>query len=637
MKKSYQKRLVLFVLLFSLVFPVTAQDKKEQVFDLKRDVLVTRLKNVLLSNDINTIKRNLIDRRFSPLHAMAAYRELLLWSKKAAENDPYWEDIVALVREGMVATIRDSNMGLPLKDWTGKGTPISVVYLNSFPAYKQIPDFNDLSTLKWRDDLFEEVVTPGSIGLSLTAKSLMITADQSQAGKENAPLMLASALQEMEILTQQLFLKKRWVLESENREPTGGEKKIQGKESKRGVKMLLAPLPKALGASSEKVLKNALGSISDESYVPNQLKLPVEEKSWDVKDDVSRLSSQASLLEGLLYLHELLANDVLMKTLMLDGSLEGRKLDDWRKLARHAIDVVYKTIMTKHFDAVTGSFVSSYRPGKEPDKRIRVDDANRAVNVLEKLSALFSKDVSLQKQVRKYMLSQAAFFEKIQQKKRGIPRGYILKNGAHITGLMGEFTNALSYVSIMLAAEKITGEGHYLDVAEKQFNSMHKVFWSEEAKIYRLSAGLKVSTYTGASIAIVMEWLRRMDAMLPAVIDAKEHVKNHIEVVLKHSGLLQSEGPATGEVNAPGYYLENEMDELYLRLKKGGVEKLAASIEKFVDHVSDQDGDGILGTYFSGNKTGGAPVITMQVGVVTPIFSGAGADRAGSLQRNYGF
>jgi len=116
-----------------------------------------------------------------------------------------------------------------------------------------------------------------------------------------------------------------------------------------------------------------------------------------------------------------------------------------------------------------------------------------------------------------------------------------------------------------------------------------------------------------------------------------QHVKNHIEVVLKHSGLLQSEGPATGEVNAPGYYLENEMDELYLRLKKGGVEKLAASIEKFVDHVSDQDGDGILGTYFSGNKTGGAPVITMQVGVVTPIFSGAGADRAGSLQRNYGF
>ncbi len=637
MKKSYQKRLVLFVLLLSLAFPATAQDKKELVFDLKREVLVTRLKNVILSNDINTIKRNLIDRRFSPLHAMPAYRELLLWSKKAAENDPYWEDIVALVREGMVAIIRDSKMGLPLKGWAGKGVPISVIYLNSFPAYQQIPDFDDLSTLKWREDLFEDVVTPGSIGLSLTAKSLMITADQTQAGRENAPLMLASALQELEILTRQLFLKKRWVLESENRPPIGGEKKIQGKASERGVKMLLAPLPKALESTGKNVLKNALGPISDESYVPNLLTLPVEGEGWDVKNEVSRLSSQASLLEGLLYLHELLANDALIKSLMRDGVLEGRKPDDWRKLVRHAIDVVYKTITTKHFDTVTGSFVGSYRPGKEPDDRIRVDDANRVINVLEKLASLFPKDPDLQKQVRKYILSQAAFFEKSQQKKSGIPRAYMLKNGAHITGLMGGVTNALSYISIMLAAEKIAGDGHYRDVAEKQFNSMHKVFWSEEAKIYRLSAGLKVSTYTGASFAMVMEWLRRMDAMLPAVIDAKEYVKNHIEVVLKNSGLLQSEGPATGEVNAPKYYLENEIDELYLRLKEGGVEKLAASIEEFVNHVSDQDGDGILGVYFSGNKTGGAPVITMQVGVVTPIFSGAGAGREGSLRRNYGF
>ncbi len=638
MRRVYQKQLFSLCMLFLLALPAVAQTEKKLPFDLKRDVLTARIKNVLIANDINSIKRNLIDRRFSPLHAMPAYRELLLWGSKAAENDPYWEDVIALVREGMVAIVRDSAMGLPLKGWTGKGEPISVIYLNSVPAYKQVPDFNDLSTLKWRDDLFEEVVTPASIGLSLGAKALMITVDQSQAGRAYAPVILASALQELDILTQQLFLKKRLVAESESLQTAAGEKKIQGKESERGVKMLLAPIPKALGASTgKKVLKDSLGPVGEGTYVPDQLKLPVDQKGWEVKDDISRLFSQASLLEGLLYLHELLANDALIQPFMRNGALEGRKLSDWRTLTRRAIDVVFETITTKHFDSATGSFVGSYQPGKGSGNRIRVDDASRIINVLEKLASTFPKDAGLQRQVRNYILSQAAFIEKSQGGKDDIPRGYLLKNGAHIKGLMREFTNALAYVSIMLAAEKALHDGRYQDMAVKQFEIMHKLFWSDAAQVYRLSAGLKVSTYTGASFSVVMEWLRRMGAMVPAVTDANEHAKKHIEVVLKNSGLLQSEGPATGEVHPPEYYLENEMDELYLRLKEGGVEKLAASIEAFVEQVSDQDGDGILGARFSGYKTGGAPVITMQVGVTTPIYSSAGTGREGELQRNYGF
>jgi len=637
MRKAYQKQLFLLGMLFLLAFTTAAQAEKELVFDLQRDVLMARIKNVLIANDINTIKRSLIDRRFSPLHAMAAYRELLLWSSKAAENDPYWKDIVALVREGMVAIIRDSTMGLSLKGWTGKGAPISVVYLNSFPAYKEVPDFNNLSTLKWRDDLFADVVTPGSIGLSLTAKALLISTDQSPAGKKYAPMMLASALQELDILTRQLFLKKRLVSESKKIPIAGGEKKIKGKESERGVKMLLAPMPKMLGASpGKKILKDSLGPIGEDTYVPSQLKLPVDQKGWEVKSDVSRLSSQASLLEGLLYLHELLANDTLMQPFMVNGTVEGRKLGDWRTLVRRAIDVVFNTI-AKHFDPVAGSFAGSYQPNNGVGNRIVIDDINRVINVLDKLASVFQDDAKLQKQVHKYTLSQVAFIKKMQAGKREVPRGYMLKNGAHITGLMREFSNAISYISIMLVAENIVGDGSYKALAEKQFKAMHKVFWSEVANVYRLSAGLKVSTYTGVSFAMVLEWLRRMDAVIPDVIDANEQTKNHIEVVLKNSGLLQSEGPVTGEVHQPEYYIENEIDDLYIRLRDGGVEKLAASIEAFAGRVSDQDGDGIFGVRFSGYKTGGAPVITMQVGVTTPIISGVGTGRKAEMQRNYGF
>jgi len=640
MRKSYRRQLFLLSMFFLLVLPITAQAEQVEeklAFDLTREVLVARLKNVLIANDVNTIRRNLIDRRFSPLHAMASYRELLLWSSKAGDNDPFWNDIVDLVREGMVAAIRDSLMGIPLKDWKGEGKPVSVLYMNSYPAYKQVPDFNDLSTMKWRDDRFAEVVTPGSIGLSLGAKALMISIDQSQAGKKTAPLMLSSALQELDILTQQLFLKERWVAESKD-ESAGGVVKIQGKESDRSVKMRLAPPPKMLSKTPEKrVLKNALGAVDKETYVPDQLKLPTEKTGWQVKYDISRLYSQASLLEGLLYLHELLANDALMKSLANNGMVEGKNLDDWRLLVRQTIDVVFATITTQHFDTVTGSFSDTYQPKKGVGNRIAFNDVNRIINVLEKLAAAFPQDAELQKQAHKYILSQAVFVKNAQEGKNEVPRGYMLKNKAPINGLMREFSGALAYVSTMLAAEKIVGDGSYRDLAAKQFEVMHGIFWSEAAKVYRLSAGLKVSTYTGVSFAMVMEWLRRMDAMLPDVIDAKASAKNYIEVVLINAGLLQSEGPATGEANQPEYYIENEVDALYARLKDEGVDKLSGSIEEFLDRVSDQDNDGILGVRFSGDKTGGAPVITMQVGVKTPVMSGVGTGLENEVLRNYGF
>ncbi len=637
MRRSYWKQLFLLSAFLLIALPFAVQAEKKVDFELTREVLVTRLTNVLIGNDVNTMRRNLVDRRFSPLHAMAAYRELLLWSSKAEKSDPFWNDVVSLVREGMVATIRDSSMGVPLVGWKGEGSPVSVLYINSYPAYEQVPDFNDLTTLKWRSGSFAEVVTPGSIGLSLSAKALMVSVDQSPAGKNNAPLMLSSLLQEFDILTQQLFLKKRWVLEAKNRE-AAGIVKIKGKESERGVKMVLSPPPKVLSKSVEKkVFKDALGPMDKDTYVPEQLKLPTDKMGWQVKYNISRLSSQASLLEGLIYLHELLANDALLKPYMVNGKVEDKTLFDWRKQVRQAIDIVFTTIETKHFDATRGSFADTYEPKKGVGHRIAFDDVNRAVNVLEKLAVNFPSDESLQKKVRKYILSQAAFIKKAQGEKSDMPRGYMLKSSAHITGLMRELLGSLSYVSIMLAAENIVGDGSYRALATKQCEVMNKVFLSEAVKVYRLSAGLKVSTYTGMSFAVVMEWLRRMDHMLPDAIDAKNTAQNYVEVVLIGAGLLQSEGPATGEVHQPEYYVENEVDALYARLKDGSVDQLAASVETFLDQVSDQDGDGILGVRFSGDKTGGAPVITMQVGVVTPLHSDAATGIKGGMQRNYGF
>ncbi|HEC17008.1 MAG TPA: hypothetical protein ENI99_10645 [Sedimenticola sp.] len=584
MKKPYQALLsiLFFFLLAGFLTGVQAAPKAKSV-DQDPGVLSIRLQRSLLGYDVNMLEKHVIDFYFSPVHAMSVYRELLQWAGANPKEKAVRDDVVAMVREGMVAVIRDSGAGLALPGWDGPGQPISMAYALSLPRYAQKPDFNNPATLKWRrSDGDKRVVTPGSIGQSMAAKALLIRIDRSEAGKRNAPLFLASVLQELEILSSRLFLKDR------------------------------------------------LGPVAKGGHVPEIME-PDGKGGWKVLDPASRLPSQAFLLQGLSHLYGLLSANGVIKPLLGGGKVRGRELKDWLGLTRRTLDTVYASLIERHFDPASGSFASHYQHDKGPGDRIMLEDASYVVGALDALLHVLPDKDPLHKSARRHLLSQAGYIRKMLGSGKPIPRGFLLKNGARLRSLMRDFSYPVAAMSVMLTAEETAGDGSYREVAARLYESEHPVFWSRENGIYRAAAGVKVSAYDGLFFSSVMRWLRHMDLVFPDKDDFAKRSRDFIQVVLKDGGLLQSEGPGTGEPRSLEDFIQKEIPALVERLAKTDATEHAAPIDKFVKDAADQDKDGVPGCRFGGGAYGAAPVIIMQIGVNTSFASTPGGRPA------YGF
>ena len=307
-------------------------------------------------------------------------------------------------------------------------------------------------------------------------------------------------------------------------------------------------------------------------------------------------------------------------------------MNDWLKLTRRALDVTYTSLIDNHFDSASNSFASDYRQGKGRGDRIMLEDANYVVNALDTLIHALPNNDSVRKSARTHLLSQAGYIKKMLDSNKPIPRGFLLKNGARLRGLMRDFSYPIAAMSVMLVAEKTAGDGSYGEVAARLYKSEHPVFWSKENGIYRAAAGVKVSAYDGLFFGSIMGWLRHMDLLFPDKADFGKRVRDFIQVVLKDGGLLQSEGPATGEIRSAEDFMEKEIPALVEKLSKTDAIEHATPIEGFVKGAADQDKDGVPGFRFAGGAYGAAPVIIMQVGVNTSFSSPSGSGRS-----EYGF
>ncbi|MDP1898077.1 MAG: hypothetical protein Q8K43_09355, partial [Sulfurimicrobium sp.] len=99
--------------------------------------------------------------------------------------------------------------------------------------------------------------------------------------------------------------------------------------------------------------------------------------------------------------------------------------------------------------------------------------------------------------------------------------------------------------------------------------------------------------------------------------EARKHGERLIEAVLKQGGLLQAEGPATGEPKQPETFIHDELPQLIdsiIALKK---EEQSEKIMAAVKSLSDQDGDGVPGSRFAGGRFGSAPVLVIQTSIRT--------------------
>ncbi|MFC1685163.1 hypothetical protein ACFL0R_06815 [Pseudomonadota bacterium] len=585
------QRFCLALLLFTMacfIGAVHAADGKAT--DQERMGLVSRLEQSLKGYEVNLLEKHYIDYTFSTFHAMSAYRSLLLWAATQNEDDPSRNDILGVVREGMVAVVRDSGAGLPLAGWSGAGQPISVMYAGSLPRYAQGLDFNEPSTLAWTTSDQKKLVTPGTVGQSLAAKALLILADRSDEGRGANSVIFFSLIKELEILADHFFLQE----------------------------------------------KGEMGAVANGAYMPLEVRMQGQAE-WGVSNKDSALQGQASLLQGLTHTLRLFQRDDLIKGFFVDGKAEGRDLLQWKELARRTLDEVFSFIASRHYALEAGSFVSDYALDSGTGDRIMIVDAIEILRALDAVVNTLPEKDPLRNTAHDYIKAQAEFIKVALEKRKGrMPRGFLLKRKTPLYGLVQEFSNYAAVMSVLLIADKYVDDEAFKELAKTIFREVDKVYWSEKSKVYRAAEGHKVAAFDGHNFSLILDWFGQMRMLLPGLVDFNQRQRDFFQVVIKNGELLQCEGPANGETRLPEDYFANEIPALADRLIEIEPAKRDGEITAFIRDAADQDNDGLPGCSFGGGEFGAAPVIIKQMSVSTPFLtSEAGHD--GQVRRNYGF
>ena len=547
--------------------------------DAEREHLTRNILRALHSYDVNQQEKYIIDLNFSTLHAMAAYSELLLWAQAQGMGSEQGKDLVGIVRDALEAHIQYSGAGVALSEWKGEGQPISLAYELGFPQYIKRPEPGDADSLRWRTDQEKREVSPISIGQSLRAKSLYLLLGMPSDKSELSQLVMQSLMEEFRLVTDKLFL------------------------------------------------SDKLGKLKKGAYIPSGLELS-KEGEWKVSDPTSRLMSQFSLLQGLIGLNELLSSD---RAAQLFGSkpVAGKRLAEWSTLARSTLESVYSTLLKNHFHADSGSFIKTFKPGKKSAKVVDLMDAAMVVSTLNSLRKTLPEKDKLARSATKHLVSQGKFVQqKILGNEDDLPKGFQVVTGQAMPRLLASLDGPIMAMTLLLNTYEVTQDPVNLEVTEKVYASMQKVFWSEEAGLYRSALGYTVSAYDGYLFGATLTWMRLMDSYLASSADFKQLGSMLIDKVLKAGGLLQCEGPRGGESLPLEHFTGDVLSQLLDKLIKLKDTERAASTAEFYRSVVDQDGDRLPGCRFGGGLAGTAPVLIMQTSVKTPFPVEEGEDKA---------
>lgn len=522
----------------------------------KHQELNQAIQRQILNRNVNQLDKYQIDFHFSVFHGMYAYRELMLWARAAPQQQH--DDLMAMTRSGLEAVVRDSGMGLPLGGEKWEGQPVGLLFDKGLPRYVAQPEFSQPATLKWNPASFDRQIAPESVGQSLAAKSLYIQEDASAEGKKLRDVMLASVIHEFQALL---------------------------------------PLLELAGGKSS-------------SHMPALLKL--ENDRWVSVNASSQLYGQMSLIHGLARLHALLSLPRLE-----NETVEGKRVAEWRKEVRRTLDKVYQTTIKAHLDSKTGSFISTHDLAKGASDRLWAEDAGYALEVLAALATVLQKNDPLRAEVLGRLDAQADYVTARLEGKTSAPKTFLVRNNQTFAGPLLRLEDQLAIINGLLAAEQASGKEHYGKTALDIFNATRQPLWSAPAGIFRSAAGQTVTAYDGRLFGLSLATWRLLEKHLPPG-EARQHGNHLIEAVLKQAGLMQAEGPATGEPRQPDAFIQDELPQLVasvIALKKDEQsEKIAAAVKT----LSDQDGDGIPGIRFGGGRFGAAPVLVIQTSIKTP-------------------
>ncbi len=364
-------------------------------------------------------------------------------------------------------------------------------------------------------------------------------------------------------------------------------------------------LPSLLG-ELEVVTAPPFSNPSGSGLVPEEVEW--NEGKWHVKKSFSRLRSQASLLIGLLETKKFLDTPGALET-------EIANIERLRVTVNEAIADLFRGIIEKHRDPDTKALVGIFDNANGRGDRILIEDLGLAAEALGSLARTGEGDIA--KVALRVLREQADFVMRALPEGGLAPRGWFVPTVAPWRGTITTLSEQMAALMVLVEASNSLGENRsYLDAANRLHANMEGPLWVESAGVYRSAIGFKMSSYDGYLFGTVLGLLRRAERTgIFDQIDGNEY----LDTVLISAGLLQAEGPQTGEPESPEALVDRELDGLYAELLELESETARRDrIQEFISGVIDQDGDTVPGIRFGGDVYGGAPVLVNQVGIRTP-------------------
>ncbi|MBF2054324.1 MAG: hypothetical protein IGS03_12805 [Candidatus Sericytochromatia bacterium] len=495
----------------------------------------------------------------------------------------------------MMHKMKQFMMRTGLKQMPKNPHPVYLPFAAGNPQFTHSPNPFDFGTMRWDPAQFDQTLTPGAIGQTVT-KQILWSEDFFSSHRGS-------------LLGKDAFDGFR-----------GGVLTALALNSLMTFKDELAFDGQRLGAVNPMTYEPQQGLRYFAHAVKPRLKqmmpgMPAMLSGFELVDKSSHLYDQASLLwasSEFYYYSDPTVKDS-YDAIFGDESKGALFPQDPHMLSKGISAVILKNLMAMHQHPQHKVMVSRAEPGKK-GQHVDTAELGMLAVALENTVRAFHNEPMIKKMAQNFLKQQADFIIKhLQQPDGSFANGYDLQGNkaALDNASLAAQANA---IRVLALAYKTTQDNAYLSAASKGYQALKQQFWSDSTKLFKAQRNDRQhTTLTPGVVAATLGALRELALASDRLqADAVKHMTLFFNHTIKREdgqGLQLAEMGQTGEMIPED---EVEMAKMTLQMKKMMQMPQDKRMQMMME-MRDADEDGVPNPMFAGGMHGTAPVVRHSV------------------------
>lgn len=283
------------------------------------------------------------------------------------------------------------------------------------------------------------------------------------------------------------------------------------------------------------------------TYIPHRFEIDFdgeEPQDITVADADSYLFDAASLAWGVSEFVGLLRNPRI--DMFGPGQLVAGEYD---ALANRVLRRVFENLVALHWDAARGTFVDLRVMSDEPTGDVGMSAHNAAFAVMALDSvARHAGDPALRDRAKALLLKQAEFLAYVlwRADDGAVANGAAFDGKSRNADLLDGLKTLLAHTAAIrsfVIAYSVSGDGMYLERANRTFRYMERIFWDENLQVYRSAIGGSQHQYTPLNAGMTVGALQALLTVgdPDTAPSLHEHLAKFFERIIERTGLQLSE------------------------------------------------------------------------------------------------